>query len=157
MNPHTLIRVLRTYYKNFIRIFSALHNIKIPSLFNQTTTRVLSSDVIINTYMRAGSSFVGKMLGFRKDTFYVYEPLWVFHRYGYYRGKEEVCWTFSPFCRWGKLKSGQIQQKKKMMIFFLFLPEKSRTLILHANCLLVWNVKFYFVEKVRNIIQNVVC
>ena len=58
-----------------------------------------TSDVIINTYMRAGSSFLGKMLGFRDDTFYVYEPLWMFHRYGYYHGMREVCWAFAPGCR----------------------------------------------------------
>jgi len=48
-------------------------------------------DVLINSYMRSGSSFTGQLLAFRPDTFYWYEPLWNFHSGVYYWGPHKVC------------------------------------------------------------------
>ncbi|XP_069135302.1 carbohydrate sulfotransferase 1-like [Argopecten irradians] len=42
------------------------------------------SDVIIVSYLRGGTTFLGEMLGFKKGNFYVYEPLHQTLRFGYY-------------------------------------------------------------------------
>ncbi|XP_045172848.2 carbohydrate sulfotransferase 1-like isoform X2 [Mercenaria mercenaria] len=48
-------------------------------------------DIVINSYMRSGSSFMGQLLAFRPDSFYWYEPLWNYDSGVYYWGKDYVC------------------------------------------------------------------
>ena len=55
-------------------------------------------DVLLNSYMRAGSSYTGRLLGYREDSFYWYEPLWSFNSVVYYRGKEEICSSNTHEC-----------------------------------------------------------
>lgn len=50
-----------------------------------------SFDLIINTYMRSGSTFVGKIFSIRPDTFYVFEPWWNAQKFAYYRGRRDIC------------------------------------------------------------------
>lgn len=49
-------------------------------------------DVLVNSYMRSGSSFTGQLLAFRPDTFYWYEPLWNYHSGVYYWGPDKICY-----------------------------------------------------------------
>ena len=42
-------------------------------LYIPETKRITHRHVIINSYMRSGSSFFGELLGFRPDTFYWFE------------------------------------------------------------------------------------
>lgn len=48
-------------------------------------------DILVNSYMRSGSSFTGQLLAFRPGTFYWYEPLWQFHSGVYYWGPDKIC------------------------------------------------------------------
>ena len=56
-------------------------------------------DVVLNTYMKAGSTLTGMVLGFRSDSFYVYEPLWKTSRWVYWRGNDTVCRADKYMCR----------------------------------------------------------
>ena len=56
------------------------------------------NDVIINSYMRSGSSFLGQLLGYRSDTFYVYEPLWNIQKLAFYYGDGHICHYFNSEC-----------------------------------------------------------
>ena len=57
-----------------------------------------SSDVILNAYMRSGSTILGKLLGHRKDTFYLFEPLWKVAKFQFYKGPDHICHYFRPYC-----------------------------------------------------------
>ncbi|KAL4218648.1 sulfotransferase 1 [Mactra antiquata] len=57
-----------------------------------------ATDLIINTYMRSGSSFLGKIFALRPDTFYVYEPLWHVQKLSFYHGMQQVCHLFQNRC-----------------------------------------------------------
>ncbi|XP_060563548.1 uncharacterized protein LOC132722941 [Ruditapes philippinarum] len=48
-------------------------------------------DLLINTYMNSGSRFTGQLFGFRKGTFYIYEPLWKYSVWDYYHADNLVC------------------------------------------------------------------
>ncbi|XP_060578309.1 carbohydrate sulfotransferase 1-like [Ruditapes philippinarum] len=50
-----------------------------------------SYDILINSYMRSGSSFMGRLLAWHPDTFYWYEPLWNYDSGVYYWGKDLLC------------------------------------------------------------------
>ena len=56
------------------------------------------SDIILNTYMRSGSTITGKLLGHRTDTFYLYEPLWYVARLRFYKGSSLLCHYYQPNC-----------------------------------------------------------
>ena len=56
------------------------------------------SDVILNAYMRSGSTILGKLLGNRLDTFYTFEPLWNVAKFQFYKGPELFCHYFKPYC-----------------------------------------------------------
>ena len=45
--------------------------------------------------------------------------------------------------------------ENKLVIFFLFFSRK-QDLTFHTNCLL-WNVKTYFLGKIRKMFQNIIC
>ena len=53
------------------------------------------------------------------------------------------------------------RQKISLFFFFFFFPQKKHDLTFYANFLLLrqfaWNVKAYFLEKIRKILQNIVC
>ncbi|XP_060565887.1 carbohydrate sulfotransferase 1-like isoform X2 [Ruditapes philippinarum] len=51
----------------------------------------VNHDIVINSYMRSGSSFLGQLIAYRPDTFYWYEPLWNYDSGVYYWGKDYVC------------------------------------------------------------------
>ena len=55
-------------------------------------------DVLILTYMRSGSTFIGKLLGGRLDTFYWYEPFWKTHLWEYVNAGGKSCLYGRPFC-----------------------------------------------------------
>lgn len=57
---------------------------------------------IINSYMRGGSSFVGRLLGFHPDSFYFYEPLNRFLLWEYFEDKSKLCHSNLCVCRNGK-------------------------------------------------------
>ena len=56
------------------------------------------SDVILNAYMRSGSTILGKLLGNRLDTFYTFEPLWNVAKFQFYNGPMLYCHYFQPYC-----------------------------------------------------------
>mgnify|MGYP000166837795 CR=1 FL=1 len=58
----------------------------------------ISSDLIINTYMRSGSSFLGSIFSSRPDIFYVYEPLWLVQRFAFFMGEDLVCSSLKSVC-----------------------------------------------------------
>ncbi|XP_052796455.1 carbohydrate sulfotransferase 5-like isoform X2 [Mya arenaria] len=55
--------------------------------------------VIVSAYMNSGSTFTGRVLGFRKDTFYFYEPLWHLTLWGFYRNNDTLCSTREQSCK----------------------------------------------------------
>lgn len=57
----------------------------------RNANKTYTYDLIINTYMRSGSTFLGKLFSIRPDTFYVFEPLWNAQRFAFYRGVKELC------------------------------------------------------------------
>ena len=54
-------------------------------------TNYSNYNLIINTYMRSGSTFLGKIFSIRTDTFYVFEPLWNGQTFAFYWGPRDVC------------------------------------------------------------------
>ncbi|XP_045197675.2 carbohydrate sulfotransferase 1-like [Mercenaria mercenaria] len=48
-------------------------------------------NLIISTYMRSGSTFLGRLFSIRHDTFYVFEPLWNVQKFAFYWGKRSLC------------------------------------------------------------------
>lgn len=59
-------------------------------------------DVLLTGYMRSGSSAVGRILGFRNDSFYMYEPFWSVNKWEYLAGSYDdmLCGVSFPICRW---------------------------------------------------------
>ena len=57
-----------------------------------------NSDLIINTYMRSGSSFLGSIFTSRPDMFYVYEPLWLVHKFNFFMGEDLLCSSHKNVC-----------------------------------------------------------
>lgn len=55
--------------------------------------------ILINSYMRSGSTFLGQQLGFRSNTFYYYEPLHKLWIYKYTKGPK-LCDFKKPFCEY---------------------------------------------------------
>ncbi|KAL4225374.1 hypothetical protein ACF0H5_016063 [Mactra antiquata] len=53
--------------------------------------------VMINTYMRSGSTILGSLLGHHDDAFYFYEPLQRTHTFNYINGSKFCDYT-RPFC-----------------------------------------------------------
>ncbi|WAQ99951.1 hypothetical protein MAR_024324, partial [Mya arenaria] len=53
----------------------------------------VGDDIILSAYMNSGSRFTGRLLGFRPDTFYFYEPLYKFSVWDYFAGKDMRCST----------------------------------------------------------------
>jgi len=60
------------------------------------------SDVMLVSYMRSGSSALGRLLGHRNDTFFVYEPLWKLHTWTFLTGEKHdiQCSMLTPDCKW---------------------------------------------------------
>lgn len=56
------------------------------------------SDLIINTYMRSGSTFLGSVFSIRPDTFYVFEPLWKMQKMAFFSGNNELCSYYKNKC-----------------------------------------------------------
>ena len=56
-------------------------------------------DVLLSAYMNSGSRFAGRLLGFRSDSFYFYEPLWKFSTWNYYKPPNVSCSTTFGSCR----------------------------------------------------------
>ncbi|KAL4218862.1 hypothetical protein ACF0H5_021450 [Mactra antiquata] len=52
--------------------------------------------VLLNSYMRSGSSYMGRILGHRQDVFYYYEPLWTNLIWVYHKGEEKLCSNIKP-------------------------------------------------------------
>ncbi|KAL4232996.1 hypothetical protein ACF0H5_007682 [Mactra antiquata] len=68
---------------------NTLYNYTLTTSYVARTTKPY--DVVINSYMRCGSSFTGQLLGFHPDVFYWYEPLWNYNSGVYYWGNNSIC------------------------------------------------------------------
>ena len=51
----------------------------------------ISYDIILNSYMRSGSTVTGNILSSMNDTFYVFEPLWLLSKFNFYNGPHLFC------------------------------------------------------------------
>lgn len=60
--------------------------------------RNMPYDVILDTYMRSGSTITGKILSKMKDTFYTFEPLWKVAKQTFYKGPGLFCEYSRPNC-----------------------------------------------------------
>ncbi|XP_053379062.1 carbohydrate sulfotransferase 1-like [Mercenaria mercenaria] len=67
-------------------------------------------DVLISSYMRSGSTLTGIILGWRADTFYLYEPFWKVSQWAYWHGNDTVCRSDYLDCR--KVEPGKAVQDK---------------------------------------------
>ncbi|KAL5007410.1 hypothetical protein ScPMuIL_016216 [Solemya velum] len=68
---------------------------------NVSTTnveRTKRTDILIFGYIRGGTTFSGRIFGFRHNAFYFYEPLINNTRFGWI-GKKEWCSSTRPHCR----------------------------------------------------------
>ncbi|XP_060568831.1 carbohydrate sulfotransferase 6-like [Ruditapes philippinarum] len=63
--------------------------------------------------MNSGSTYTGRILGFRKDAFYFYEPLWRLTLWGYYRSNFTVCSTRTNMCR--EIPKDEMNQNKPIV------------------------------------------
>ena len=59
-----------------------------------------SQDILLSAYMNSGSRFTGRLLGFRSDSFYFYEPLWKFSTWKYYKPPNVCCSSTNGYCRY---------------------------------------------------------
>jgi len=59
------------------------------------------TDVLLISYTRSGSSVLGRLLGFRNDTFYVNEPLWKLHKWEFLTAEQPdtLCAILTPDCK----------------------------------------------------------
>ncbi|KAL4216845.1 hypothetical protein ACF0H5_024565 [Mactra antiquata] len=67
------------------------------SLTSELSHKSGTKKILINTYMRSGSTFLGKMLGHHEDAFYFYEPLHKVWTYSYTNGSK-LCRYMVPKC-----------------------------------------------------------
>ncbi|XP_063405418.1 carbohydrate sulfotransferase 3-like [Mytilus trossulus] len=68
---------------------------------NQNTKRISAQgprDILLFGYQRGETTFVGHILGCRKDTFYFYEPFWSISKQKYFT-KSQKCDTHKDVCR----------------------------------------------------------
>ena len=56
--------------------------------------------ILVNAYMRGGSSFATNLLTMNPSTFYFYEPLLRFAKFGYFTGDGQMCDILSSHCRY---------------------------------------------------------
>ena len=76
-----------------------IHNIKTINYdFMKNTTLADTWDVIVSSYMRSGSTFIGTNIGHREDAFYWYEPLLQNFDWKYYRKDGKLCDALTPTC-----------------------------------------------------------
>ena len=100
----------------------------IPNVGNHVTEDVPegSTHILVNAYMRSGSSFATEILTKQPSTFYFYEPLFKFSRWGYFTGDGQLCNTLVPTCRSvlpgvDRLSGDVTLAKCFLFLFFLFL------------------------------------
>lgn len=58
-----------------------------------------SKFIFINSYMRSGSTFLGRVVGYRSDVFYYYEPLHKVWSWRYTKGSK-LCDLKRPSCEY---------------------------------------------------------
>ncbi|XP_053391392.1 carbohydrate sulfotransferase 1-like [Mercenaria mercenaria] len=85
------------------------HSMDRPSIIRQSV-QIKKYDVLLSSYMRSGSTLMGIILGWRKDAFYLYEPLWKISMWSYWHGNETVCRSNRFDCR--KVASWEAVQDK---------------------------------------------
>ncbi|XP_045215797.2 carbohydrate sulfotransferase 1-like isoform X2 [Mercenaria mercenaria] len=61
--------------------------------------RIKHYDVLISGYMRSGSTLTGTILGWRTDSFYLYEPFLKSFMWNYWHGNDTVCRSDRLDCR----------------------------------------------------------
>uniref|UniRef100_A0A2C9KGZ0 Uncharacterized protein n=1 Tax=Biomphalaria glabrata TaxID=6526 RepID=A0A2C9KGZ0_BIOGL len=74
-----LLLLLLVAVSTTVLYYFSLHlktTIDIEGQVNQFKSGLSNHHLILLTYMRSGSSFVGAMIGAHPDVFYMYEPLW---------------------------------------------------------------------------------
>ena len=59
--------------------------------------------ILLNAYMRSGSTYTGRLLCRQVDTFSFTEPFWKFFVYGYLTADNDFCDTRRPQCRYSRL------------------------------------------------------
>ena len=69
-----------------------------PTTSNESESSDISSDLILSTYMRSGSTVIGEVFGDRLDTFYLFEPLWRISKFQFYKGRDSICHYYLPQC-----------------------------------------------------------
>ena len=55
--------------------------------------------ILLNGYMRGGTTFMGRVLTNQKRTFSVMEPLWKLTTFGYHTIDNQLCAEVTPTCR----------------------------------------------------------
>ncbi|XP_045185366.2 carbohydrate sulfotransferase 1-like [Mercenaria mercenaria] len=79
-----------------------------------TSVRIKYYDVLISGYMRSGSTLMGTILGWRNDSFYLYEPLLKIFVWTYWHGNDTVCRSDRLDCR--KVDPGKAVDDKFLSI-----------------------------------------
>lgn len=77
--------------------------------------RSKNNNVIINTYMRSGSTFLGNVFSIRNDVFYIFEPLWQIQKFAYFQGENQLCHYYKDVCKaenWAELQSNNGRETK---------------------------------------------
>ncbi|XP_045166790.2 carbohydrate sulfotransferase 4-like [Mercenaria mercenaria] len=75
------------------------------------------TDVLAVAYMRTGSTFLGKVLGWRNDVFFWFEPLRKYGAWQYLRQNDLLCHILRPNCE--ILSENSIRHPKKAQRFLL--------------------------------------
>lgn len=86
-----------------------VHESQNISLEQNHFNKLVGKDIILNSYMRSGSSFLGQVLGSRPDAFYVFEPLWLFKN-EFFKGKNTICHFFKDICE--KVEGNSLQDRE---------------------------------------------
>ncbi|XP_053380878.1 uncharacterized protein LOC123562043 [Mercenaria mercenaria] len=73
-------------------------NISLHSGDKQNKSEVSGSDVLIVSYQRSGSSFLSRVIGWRNDSFFWFEPLNKGREWSYLSGENLLCDIRKPSC-----------------------------------------------------------
>ncbi|XP_045165955.2 carbohydrate sulfotransferase 1-like [Mercenaria mercenaria] len=100
-----LVILLTLFTDNSVKtVFSVgLYNSSVSTAFEKKAMSVNSTlpdrtDVLLVAYMRTGSTFLGKVLGWRDDVFFWFEPLRKDRNWQYLRGNDLLCQDLKPAC-----------------------------------------------------------
>ncbi|XP_033745635.1 carbohydrate sulfotransferase 1-like [Pecten maximus] len=89
--------LLSTPARHKIRKLTNFPNVAKQALHVQHPKVKTEADIMIVGYIRGGSTFLGELMGIRKDSFYLYEPLYRLSKLGYYKPGYH-CNTMDTYC-----------------------------------------------------------